>query len=127
MILELIQGEGGFNAAPREFFISILDILREHGVHIWFDEIQTLGRTKEIFAFQDLQLDDYADLVTFGKMAQVCGTLYQEKLKPKPGLISQTYTSSSSAIQAAINTFKALLEGDFFGDNGKVVKVRKPS
>jgi acetylornithine aminotransferase len=125
MLLELIQGEGGFNSAPREFFTAILNVLREHDIRIWFDEIQTLGRTNEIFAYQSLKLNNYAELVTFGKMSQVCGTLYQKHLKPKPGLISQTFTSSSSAIEAAINTFKILLKGRLYGENGTIASSRK--
>ena len=123
-IMELIQGEGGFNEAPREFFIPILEKLKEHQINIWFDEIQTLGRTTEIFAFQELNLDEYVDVMTFGKMAQICGTLFKTDLKPKPGLISQTYTSSSSAIQASINTFEELLNGDLFGKEGKIIENR---
>lgn len=125
MMIELIQGEGGFNSAPKEFFESILKLLREHEISIWFDEIQTLGRTQEIFAYQALDLNDYAEIVTFGKMSQVCGTLYVDPLKPKPGLISQTFTSSSSAIAAAINTFRYLLEGKLYGDKGTIAASRK--
>lgn len=124
MMFELIQGEGGFNTAPREFFMELIKVLQEQEIRIWFDEIQTLGRTQEIFAFQALDLNDYAELVTFGKMSQVCGTLYQDHLKPKPGLISQTFTSSSSAIEAAISTFKFLLDGSLYGPQGTISTSR---
>jgi len=125
MVMELIQGEGGFNTAPRDFFLPILELLRAHGITIWFDEIQTLGRTLEIFAFQEYNFNQYADIVTFGKMSQVCGSLYIESLTPKPGLISQTFTSSTAAIEAAHKTFSVLLKGHLFGVTGIIQQLRE--
>jgi 4-aminobutyrate aminotransferase-like enzyme len=110
MAMELIQGEGGFRSAPKAFFQGIMARLKEAGILVWVDEVQSLGRTDEIFAYQSLGLDEYMDIVTLGKMSQVCATLYRAELKPKPGLISQTFTSSTSAIMAGIKVFEQLLD-----------------
>lgn len=123
MIMEIIQGEGGYYTAPREFFVALCEQLREYEIPIWFDEIQTFGRTTSPFAFQHYQLDEFADIVTVGKMTQVCATLFRDELKPQPGLISQTFTGSTSSVFAARSILKRLREGDFFGPVGRNMQV----
>jgi acetylornithine aminotransferase len=125
MWIELIQGEGGFYAGTREFFGPILDLLRENNVAIWFDEIQTFARTTRPFAFQHFGLDAYVDLLTVGKITQVCATLFTDAYVPKPGLVSQTFTGSTGAITAAQAILDQLKTGDFFGSDGRVMRVRK--
>ena len=126
MWMELIQGEGGFNAGTREFFVPVLDLLKENAVPVWFDEIQTFARTSQPFAFQHFGLDDYADIVTVGKLTQVCATLFSDPYVPKPGLVSQTFTASTSAIVAA----QAILDhfgqnaGRYFGTASRIMQVR---
>ncbi|MBQ26730.1 MAG: acetylornithine aminotransferase [Nitrospiraceae bacterium] len=122
MIFELIQGEGGVYPGNREFFIALMDILREHHVPIMIDEIQTFGRTTEPFAFQHFGLDEYVDVVTVGKLLQVCATLFSEPLNPSGPLLSQTFTGSTSAIFAARAILRELLSGDYFGEAGKILK-----
>jgi 4-aminobutyrate aminotransferase-like enzyme len=134
MWIELIQGEGGFYAGSREFFIPILDLLKENNIAIWFDEIQTFARTSQPFAFQHFELDQYVDLLTIGKITQVCATLFTDAYIPKPGLVSQTFTASTSAILAAQRILDALT-GEaasaggaltaFFGEQGRIMQVRR--
>jgi len=125
MWIELIQGEGGFYAGTREFFVPILDLLKENGVAVWFDEIQTFARTTRPFAVQHFALGDYVDLLTVGKITQVCATLFTDAYVPKPGLVSQTFTASTSAILAAQAILDALNAGGFFGPDGRVMQVRR--
>ncbi len=128
MWMELIQGEGGFYAGSREFFLPIVNLLRESGVAIWFDEIQTFARTSEPFAFQHFGLDEYVDLLTVGKITQVCATLFTDAYTPKPGLVSQTFTASTSAILAAQVILDHLRSGTptrFFGEDGRIMQVRR--
>jgi 4-aminobutyrate aminotransferase-like enzyme len=122
MMFELIQGEGGVYPGNREFFIALMDILREHHVPIMIDEIQTFGRTTEPFAFQHFGLDEYVDVVTVGKLLQVCATFFTEALNPSIPLLSQTFTGSTSAIFAARAILREFLSGDYFGEEGKIVK-----
>jgi acetylornithine aminotransferase len=125
MWIELIQGEGGFYAGTREFFIPILDLLKENGVAVWFDEIQSFARTTQPFAFQHFGLDAYVDLLTVGKITQVCATLFTDAYVPKPGLVSQTFTASTSAILAAQTILDTLKSGAFFGPDGRIMQVRQ--
>lgn len=125
MTFELIQGEGGFNVGSRDFFIKIMKILREREVAILIDEVQTFGRTSHLFAFQYFGLEEYADIVCFGKLAQVCGTLFQERYVPPRVLLSQTFTSSSSAIQGSLAILHSLVTHGHFGDEGRNMTLHR--
>ncbi|MDB5323091.1 MAG: hypothetical protein JWN40_4722 [Phycisphaerales bacterium] len=125
MWMELIQGEGGFYAGTREFFLPIIELLKENGVAVWFDEIQTFARTSQPFAFQHFGLDAHVDLLTVGKITQVCATLFTDAYIPKPGLVSQTFTASTSAILAAQAILDVLKSGGFFGESGRIMQVRQ--
>jgi len=120
MALELVQGEGGFNPGETDFFRAIMEVLKESGPAVLVDEIQTFGRTTELFAFQHYGLDELVDVVTIGKLSQVCATFFREDFKPRPGLLSQTFTGSSSMIAAARVIVRGLLEEDFFGPDGRI-------
>jgi len=123
MILELVQGEGGYYPGDRAFFEAIAALLRERDVAIWFDEIQTFGRTHEPFAYQHFGLDPFADVVTVGKTSQVCATLFSEAYRPGPGLISQTFTGATASIAAARHVVETFATGPLFGDTGRVAEV----
>ncbi len=123
MILELVQGEGGYYAGDRAFFEALVRRLRDAEVAIWFDEIQTFGRTSEPFAFQHFGLDAHADVVTVGKSLQVCATLFRGEYRPPPGLVSQTFTGSTSAIVAGRFVVERFAAGDLFGPGGRVMEL----
>lgn len=125
MAFELIQGEGGFNVGSRDFFVAIMEVLQAHEVAIIIDEVQTFGRTSQLFAFQHFGLEKYADIVCFGKLAQVCGTLFQERYVPPRVLLSQTFTSSSSAIHASLAILHTLVEGGHFGEEGRNLTLHR--
>jgi 4-aminobutyrate aminotransferase/(S)-3-amino-2-methylpropionate transaminase len=51
LIVEPVQGEGGFYPAPAEFLRALRDICTRHGIVMIVDEIQTgFGRTGKLFA-----------------------------------------------------------------------------
>lgn len=123
MCMELIQGEGGYFPGNIEFFKEIIEVLKENNIAVWFDEVQTFGRTTEPFAFQHFGLDDLVDVVTVGKMSQVCATIYKNHFKPRPGLISQTFTSSTSAIRASLLILDKLKNAKLCGADGKIMQL----
>ena len=125
MIFELVQGEAGAFSGTREFFVALMKILREHDIAIFDDEIQTFGRTHELFAFQHFDLKDYVDVVTIGKLAQICGTLFTKKYSPKAGLLSQTFTASTAAIHAGQVIIEKLRNSDLYGDDGKNARMHE--
>ena len=119
MMFEMVQGEGGYNAGDAVFFRALMEKLREHGVAVMVDEVQTFGRTARPFAFQHFGLADLVDVVTVGKMLQVCATFFSAAYVPRPGLISQTFTSSTSAIRAGRATLAHLDSIGAFGAGGR--------
>lgn len=118
VMFEMIQGEGGYNAGDAEYFQAVMSRCKALGLAVWVDEIQSFGRTSAPFAFQHYGLDEYVDVVSVGKMTQVCATLFTSNYNSRPGLISQTFTGSSSQIFAAREVLKRLDESNVFGGHG---------
>ncbi|MFB6346151.1 MAG: aminotransferase class III-fold pyridoxal phosphate-dependent enzyme [bacterium] len=123
MVMELVQGESGFYPGSREFLEPIMSRLQDRGIPVFVDEVQSFGRTSEPFAFQHFDLESYVDVATVGKLTQTCATLYTPELNPEPGLVSQTFTSSSSAIRASRVILNELTGGEYFGPNGIISSV----
>ncbi len=123
MSFELVLGEGGYYPGDSRFFTVLMEELRSQGVAIMVDEVQTFGRTSRLFAHQHFGLERFVDVVTIGKLSQVCATLFTGDLKPKPGLISQTFTGSTASILAAKRVIEELAEGACLGDDGKNLKL----
>ena len=116
--LELVAGEGGYYPGTKPYFEEICKICRAHNVLIIFDEIQTFTRLSQPFAYQHFALDAYVDLVTLGKITQVCATLYGENLKPKGPLLSQTFTGATASIRCGLVVLDELESKQCFGANG---------
>jgi acetylornithine/N-succinyldiaminopimelate aminotransferase len=125
MCMELVQGEAGFYPGSRDFFIAILEILKENNVAVLFDEVQTFGRTPELFAYHYFELQEYANIVCVGKLSQTCATLFSKEFAPRPGLLSQTFTGSTSALRGGKFIIEHLLKEDYYGPNGKIIKIHQ--
>jgi acetylornithine/N-succinyldiaminopimelate aminotransferase len=121
---EPMLGEGGYQAAPREFFIPMLEFCKEKGIAIWMDEVQTFTRTGELFAFETLGLGQYVDICTIAKTAQVGVTLYTEEYNPKPGLIAGTFSGATSSMMAGMEMLDMLQEG-FLGPKGRIQQIHR--
>ncbi|MCB9060631.1 MAG: aminotransferase class III-fold pyridoxal phosphate-dependent enzyme [Halobacteriovoraceae bacterium] len=121
--LELVQGEGGIIFGDEIYYKEIFKWAKSKGLYIWVDEVQTFGRTDELFAFQKFGLDEFVDVVTVGKALQACGTLYTEDLNPKPGLIAGTFNGSISALICGSKTLDYLQKGNFYGPEGRVKQL----
>lgn len=121
--MELVQGEGGYYPGDTKFFKALIQVAKENGIAVIADEVQSFCRTTRPFAFQHFELDQDVDLVTIGKISQVCATLFTDAYKPKPGLISQTFTGSTWAIYAAHAIVNGLIESGNFGPQGRNVEL----
>lgn len=124
MLFELIQGENGFYPGSKEFFETLMKELKANNISIFADEVQTFARTPALFAFQYFGLEEYVDVVSIGKLSQVCATLFRKDHNPRPGLLSQTFLASTSAIYASKVILEQLLTNNYFGPNGKIVKIQ---
>jgi 4-aminobutyrate aminotransferase-like enzyme len=117
--LELVSGEGGYYPGSHAYFKQLIERAKRDNVLVIFDEVQTFSRLSQPYAFQHFQLDQYADIVTIGKITQLCATLYRTELKPKGPLLSQTFTAASSSIAAALAVIDQLEEKGCFGADGE--------
>jgi len=125
LMMELVQGEGGFNSAPREFYIKTFEAAKAAGMAIWIDEVQTFGRTGELFAYQTFGLEPYVDVVTIGKMLQACMVLYTEEYNPKPGLVSGTFSGSTVALRTARRILEMMDEQKLTGPDAGILRKSK--
>ena len=66
IIIEPVQGEGGFHQAPPELMRALRRICDEHGIVLIADEVQTgFGRTGKMFAMEHYDVE--ADLICVAK------------------------------------------------------------
>ncbi len=117
--LELVAGEGGYYPGSSEYFCKLVARAKADNVLVIFDEVQSFSRLSQPFAFQHFGLDAFVDIVTIGKITQLCATLYGEPLKPKGPLLSQTFTAASSSIAAALTVLDELDRTKCFGEDGE--------
>lgn len=79
IIVEPIQGEGGDNHFPKEFFTNLRRIADERDCLLIFDEVQTgMGLTGKMWAYE--HFDVVPDMMCFGKKTQVCGFCSTERI-----------------------------------------------
>lgn len=107
VILELVQGDGGFIAAGSEFLRKLRALTSKHGIVLIADEIQTgFGRTGELFAFQQAGIQP--DLVTVAKSLAggfpISGVVGRAEMmdSPEPGGLGGTYAGNGLACAAAL-------------------------
>ena len=125
MIYELVQGEGGFNTAPREFFVALMERCRSAKIAVWVDEVQTYARTGELFAHQTFGLADYVDLVTVGKILQGSAVLYTKDYNPREGLVAGTYAGATVGLTVGARIIERLANEGYLGASGRVAGIGK--
>lgn len=106
IIIEPVQGEGGFYVAPPELMRALRQICDQHGILLIFDEVQTgFGRTGKLFAAE--HYDVLPDIMTIAKsmaggmtLSAVCGKA-EVMDGPLPGGLGGTYAGNPLAIAAS--------------------------
>ncbi len=119
MCFEIVQGEGGFKTAPREFFTALMEHCRDNGMAVWVDEVQTFARTGELYAFRTLDLESWVDVVTVGKILQGSAVLCTKAYNPKAGLIAGTYAGSAVGMAVGARIIERLEEQGYLGLDGR--------
>ena len=125
MLFELIQGEGGFNTAPREFFAALMECCRAAKIAVWVDEVQTFARTGELYAFRTLELDEYVDLVTVGKVLQGSAVLFRKAYNPGPGLVAGTYAGATTGMAVGARIIERLEGEGYLGPEGRIAVLAR--
>jgi 4-aminobutyrate aminotransferase len=115
IIIEPVQGEGGFYVVPPEFMRALRAICDQHGILLIADEIQTgFARTGKLFAMD--HYDVCADLTTMAKslagglpLSGVCGRA-ELMDAPAPGGLGGTYAGNPLAVASALAVLNIIAE-----------------
>lgn len=115
IIVEPVQGEGGFYIAPPEFLQALRALCDTHGIVLIADEIQSgFGRTGKMFSFEHAQVEP--DLITMAKgiaggfpLAAVVGKS-DIMDAPLPGGLGGTYGGSPVGCVAALAVLEVIAE-----------------
>ncbi|HET7825252.1 MAG TPA: 4-aminobutyrate--2-oxoglutarate transaminase [Anaeromyxobacter sp.] len=115
IIVEPVQGEGGFHVAPPELLRGLREICTKHGIVLIADEIQTgFGRTGKTFAIEHAGVSP--DLVCVAKSLSggfpLSAVIGRAELMdaPGPGGLGGTFAGSPVAIAAAHKVLDILEE-----------------
>lgn len=128
IIVEPVQGEGGFYEAPRAFVTRLREICDAHGILLIADEVQTgFARTGKMLAME--HHDVAPDLTTMAKslaggfpLSAVTGRA-EIMDAPAPGGLGGTYGGSPMAIAAA-NAVLDVIEEEGLCDRANVLGSR---
>ncbi len=107
IIVEPVQGEGGFYPAPNEFLQALRKLCDEKGIVLIFDEIQTgFGRTGKFFCCEYAGIEP--DLMTVAKGIAggypIAGVVGKSEIMDAalPGGLGGTYAGSPVGCSAAL-------------------------
>jgi 4-aminobutyrate aminotransferase/(S)-3-amino-2-methylpropionate transaminase len=122
IVVEPVQGEGGFVVAPREFMTGLRRICDDNGIVLVVDEVQTgFGRTGKMFAIEHYGIEP--DLITVAKSIAgglpLSGVIGKAEIMDAPpdSAIGGTYVGNPVAQAAAL----AVL--DVFEEDGLVERA----
>jgi 4-aminobutyrate aminotransferase/(S)-3-amino-2-methylpropionate transaminase len=107
IIIEPVQGEGGFHIAPPELMRALRRICDENGILLIADEVQTgFGRTAKMFAMEHYDIE--ADLICVAKSLAgglpLSGVIGKTAIMDavEPGGLGGTYGGNPLACAAAL-------------------------
>jgi len=107
VIAEPVLGEGGFVTPPQDYFRTLIEICRKHGVLFIADEVQTgFGRTGALFASERYGIEP--DILITAKsiggglpLAAITGRA-EIMDAPGPGGLGGTFAGNPAACEAAL-------------------------
>jgi 4-aminobutyrate aminotransferase len=114
VIVEPIQGEGGYVVPPAQFHQRLRELTRKHGMLLVVDEVQSgMGRTGKMFAIEHFGVEP--DVVTAAKgiasgMPLGVTTARAEVMAWPPGAHASTFGGNPVSCAASLATIKLLKE-----------------
>ncbi|PSJ55029.1 4-aminobutyrate--2-oxoglutarate transaminase [Pseudaminobacter soli (ex Li et al. 2025)] len=115
IIIEPVQGEGGFHPAPTDLLEALRKICDEHGILLIADEVQTgFARTGKMFGIENSGVEP--DLITIAKSLAggfpLSGVVGRAEIMdaPEPGGLGGTYAGSPLACAAALAVLDVIKE-----------------
>jgi 4-aminobutyrate aminotransferase len=119
IIIEPIQGEGGYIPAPKFFLQELQRICRKHGIMLILDEVQSgMGRTGKWWAYEYAGIEP--DIITTAKgiasgMPLSAFIANESVMTWGPGAHGSTFGGNPVAIAAALTTMD-LIESQYMGN-----------
>jgi 4-aminobutyrate aminotransferase len=123
IVVEVVQGEGGYVPAPQEFLDGLRRICDEHGILLIVDEVQSgMGRTGKMFACDHYGLKP--DIITLAKgiasgMPMGACVARADLMDWKPGAHASTFGGNPVALAASLKTIE-LLERELVANSSEV-------
>ncbi|HEY0297358.1 MAG TPA: 4-aminobutyrate--2-oxoglutarate transaminase [Bordetella sp.] len=115
IIIEPVQGEGGFNITPPELMVALRKVCDEHGIVFIVDEVQTgFARTGKMFAMEHHSVQ--ADIITMAKSLAggfpLSGLVGRAEIMdaPAPGGLGGTYAGNPLSVAAALAVLDVIQE-----------------
>jgi 4-aminobutyrate aminotransferase len=114
IVVEPIQGEGGYVVPPDAFLQRLRALTTKHGMLLIVDEVQSgMGRTGRMFAIEHAGVEP--DVVTMAKgiasgLPLGVATARQEMISWPPGTHASTFGGNPVACAAALETIRLLRE-----------------
>jgi len=114
IIVEPIQGEGGYIVPPADFLPRLERIARKHGILLVADEVQSgMGRTGKMFAFEHFNF--HPDIVVLAKgiaSGMPLGVMmaHADLMTWEPGAHASTFGGNPVCLAAALETVRLLEE-----------------
>ena len=121
IIVEPVQGEGGYVVPPPAFLPRLREITREHGIMLIADEVQTgFGRTGEMFAVQHWDVEPDILVVAKGIASgmPLSGIVARAELMAawQPGTHGGTYGGNVVSCAAALATLDVIKDEDLIAN-----------
>jgi 4-aminobutyrate aminotransferase / (S)-3-amino-2-methylpropionate transaminase / 5-aminovalerate transaminase len=117
IVIEPVQGEGGFVVAPKQFLEGVRGLCDQHGIVLVVDEVQTgFGRTGKFFAIEHYGIEP--DLITVAKSIAaglpLSGVIGKAEIMDAPAdsAIGGTYVGNPVAQAAALAVLDVFEEED---------------
>jgi 4-aminobutyrate aminotransferase len=123
IVVEAVQGEGGYVPAPKDFLKGLRRICDRYGIMLIVDEVQSgMGRTGKMFACDHYGVEP--DIVCIAKgigsgLPIGACVARAEVMNWKPGAHASTFGGNPVCIAAALKTIE-LLEGELVENSAKV-------
>jgi 4-aminobutyrate aminotransferase len=115
IVVEVVQGEGGYVPGPKNFLLGLRQICDEHGILLIVDEVQSgMGRTGKMFASDhyDLRPDIVCIAKGIGSGLPIGATVARADLMDwKPGAHASTFGGNPVCIASALKTIELLQGG----------------
>ena len=123
IVVEPVQGEGGYIVPPQKFFEELARVARQNGILLIFDEVQCgMGRTGKMWAAQhfDAVPDVFAVAKGIASGLPLGATVARAGLMTwPPGAHASTFGGNPVACAAALVTI-ALLEEDLMANAARM-------